>query len=62
MQGFLERLAYGSGVGASVADVQNPKSSAFRELALVYSKDAKNNSASAYPTTPGHFDQISCAP
>jgi hypothetical protein len=62
MQNFLEQLAYGTGVGSSLADVQNPRSSAYRELALVYTKDVNQNSGSAYPTTPGHFDQISCAP
>jgi hypothetical protein len=31
-------------------------------LAVVYSKEASQNSGKAYPTTPGHFEQPSCAP
>jgi Ca2+-binding RTX toxin-like protein len=59
---FLHRFAYGTGVGASLSDVQKPGTSAFRELALVYPKDAGSNAGKAYPTTPGHFDEISCEP
>lgn len=63
MQDFLERLAWASGVGTSLADVRNPASSAYRELAMVYVKDiSPENSGKAYPTTPGHFDQNSCLP
>ncbi|WP_410790438.1 hypothetical protein [Kribbella sp. C-35] len=62
MQDFLQRLAYGTGVGASLDAVKDPTTSAFRELALVYPKDAGANAGSAYPTTPGHFDDVSCLP
>ncbi|HEY3556555.1 MAG TPA: calcium-binding protein [Kribbella sp.] len=62
MQNFLQRLAYGTGVGASLNAVQDPTTSAFRELALVYPNDAGDNSARAYPTTPGHFEEPSCLP
>ena len=58
MERFLEQLAFDSGVGSSIADVQESSSSAYRELALVYKFDTKNNSGRAYPTTPGHFDEI----
>ena len=57
LQSFLENLAFSLGAGASLADVQNGASSAYRELALVYKPDIKDNSGQAYPTTPGHFDQ-----
>jgi hypothetical protein len=62
MQDFLQRLAYGTGVGASLDAVKDPTKSAFRELALVYPNDAGANAGSAYPTTPGHFDDVSCLP
>jgi Ca2+-binding RTX toxin-like protein len=56
MEGFLETLAYDSGVGTTIADVLNASSSAYNELAFVYKPDVKNNNGQAYPTTPGHFD------
>jgi len=59
---FIQRWSYGSGVGSSLDDVKASESSAFREVALVYPKDNKNNSGKAYPTTPGHFEDFSCAP
>ena len=63
MIAFLELLAYDSGAGFSLADIQDQASSAYDELALVYTKDVKNNSGKAYPTTPGHFDQpAACDP
>jgi Ca2+-binding RTX toxin-like protein len=58
MEQFLEKLAFDSGAGSSIADVQESSSSAYRELALVYKFDTKDNSGKAYPTTPGHFDEI----
>jgi Ca2+-binding RTX toxin-like protein len=58
MEQFLELLAYDSGIGSSLADVRNPSSSAYRELALVYKTDTKDNNGKSYPTTPGHFDEI----
>jgi hypothetical protein len=58
MEQFLEMLAYDSGVGSTLPAVQNPTSSAYRELALVYKTDTKDNNGKAYPTTPGHFDEI----
>ena len=59
-QELLQRLAFGTGAGTSLPDVQAATSSAYRELALVYSKDNKNNSGKAYPTTPGHFERPAC--
>jgi hypothetical protein len=62
MQAFLEQLAYALGAGQSLADVQTKGTSGYNELALVYKSDIKSNSGSAYPTTPGHFDEFSCEP
>ena len=59
---FLQQLAYALGAGKSLADVQTKGTSGYNELALVYSADVKANSGSAYPGTPGHFDDFSCAP
>ncbi len=61
MQDFLEKLAYGSGVGGSIEDVRTPGTSAYRELALVYPGDKENNGV-AFPTTPGHFEAPACQP
>ena len=60
-QNFLQALAYGSGAGATKAEALVSSTSAFRELALVYPGD-KGNNGSAFPGTPGHFDDNSCAP
>jgi hypothetical protein len=62
MQSFLQQLAFALGAGKSLADVQTKGTSGYVELALVYNADVKANSGSAYPTTPGHFDQFSCEP
>jgi Ca2+-binding RTX toxin-like protein len=61
MQSFLEKLAYSLGAGKSLTDVQTKGTSGYSDLALVYNADVKSNSGSSYPTTPGHFDQFSCA-
>jgi hypothetical protein len=63
MNAFLTGLAYGSGAGRDADDVTTPASLAYRELAYVYSADVRaHGSGSAYPTTPGHFDQpAACA-
>ena len=58
----VQKLAFGTGAGTSLADVQNPSSSAYREIAIVFHQDVKDNAGKAYPTTPGHFDAFSCAP
>ncbi len=62
MQNFLQQFAYATGAGASLEEVRTPGTSAYRELALVYPEDGKLNSGKAYPTTPGHFETISCEP
>jgi hypothetical protein len=62
MQGFLEKLAFNLGAGKTLADLQTKGTSGYNELALVYNADVKNNSGSAYPTTPGHFETFACAP
>lgn len=61
MQELLQRIAFGTGAGATLAEVETDGTSAFRELALVYPGDPENN-GSAYPTTPGHFEEFSCQP
>lgn len=60
-QSFLQTLAWGSGAGTSVGQVNTSGSSAFRELAYVFPGD-KNNNGKAFASTPGHFDQPSCLP
>jgi Ca2+-binding RTX toxin-like protein len=60
MQELLQRIAFGTGAGAALAEVQTDGTSAFRELALVYPGDPENNGR-AYPTTPGHFEDFACA-
>lgn len=62
LQTFLQELAFSLGAGQSLADVQTVGTSGYNELALVFTKDVKANSGSAYPGTPGHFDDFSCAP
>lgn len=57
MEAFLELLAYDSGVGAGIEQVQRSDSSAYRELGLVYKQDTNQNNGKAYPSTPGHFDE-----
>ena len=32
------------------------------DLAMVYTKDIKDNNGKAFSTTPGHFENFSCAP
>ncbi|HVE99166.1 MAG TPA: calcium-binding protein [Mycobacteriales bacterium] len=59
VEAFLQALAYGSGAGKSLADVQTPGTSGYRELAFVFAGD-KSNNGKAFPTTPGHFDNPSC--
>ncbi|MEV4410949.1 calcium-binding protein [Catellatospora sp. NPDC049609] len=53
---FLRKLAWGSGAGRAAADANTPGTSAFLELALTYPGENAHGSGSAYPTTPGHFD------
>jgi hypothetical protein len=62
LQSFLEQLAFSLGAGKTLAEVQTAGTSGFDDLALVYSADVKSNSGSAYPSTPGHFEDFSCAP
>jgi Ca2+-binding RTX toxin-like protein len=61
MQSFLQQWATGIGAGRpgspGTPDVLTPGTSAYDELALVYTGDGKDHATgSAYPTTPGHFD------
>jgi Ca2+-binding RTX toxin-like protein len=61
MQSFLQVWATGNGAGRpgspGTPDVLTPGTSAYDELALVYTADGKGHgTGSAYPTTPGHFD------
>jgi hypothetical protein len=44
-------------VGQSLTEVTAANTSAFDELALVYDSDINSHGAgSAFPATPGHFD------
>ena len=62
----LERLAYVTGATADftgrpvLADVQTPGTSAFREAAIVYTKDLNDNNGKPFSTTPGHFENFIC--
>jgi Ca2+-binding RTX toxin-like protein len=58
---FLTGLAWADGAGRSPSDVLTPGTSAYRELAFTYTEDFKEHgNGKAYPTTPGHFEQIAC--
>ncbi|EAQ00456.1 type I secretion target repeat protein [Janibacter sp. HTCC2649] len=68
VEDFLKAWATGNGAGrpgggGASADVLTPGTSAYDELALVYNPDGKDHgTGSAYPTTPGHFDDANaCA-
>ena len=68
MEKFVQEWATGLGAGrpatgSSPADVTVPGTSAYDELALVTNSDGKGHgTGSAYPTTPGHFDDAgACA-
>jgi Ca2+-binding RTX toxin-like protein len=63
MNAFLTQLAWGTGAGRTPADVTTQGTSAYRELAFVYTSDNKDHgSGKAFPGTPGHFDDpVSCA-
>ncbi|MDX6273890.1 MAG: hypothetical protein QOJ92_1100 [Frankiales bacterium] len=62
-QSFLQRWVYAQGAGQNQSDAMTAGTSAFVELALVYpGVDNDHGSGSAYPSTPGHFDNPnSCA-
>ncbi|MDP3713403.1 MAG: calcium-binding protein [Mycobacteriales bacterium] len=56
-QDFLQRWVVGLGAGQAASDATTNGTSAFVELALVYSGvDKDHGSGKAYPATPGHFD------
>jgi Ca2+-binding RTX toxin-like protein len=63
MEKFVQEWATGLGAGrpaggGAPADVTVPGTSAYDELALVTNSDGKGHgTGSAYPTTPGHFDE-----
>ena len=68
VEAFLLSWATGNGAGrpagaGTPADVSTRGTSAYDELALVYNADGKaHGTGSAYPTTPGHFDDANaCA-
>ena len=63
-QNFLQRWVYAQGSGQAQSDAMTAGTSAFVELALVYpGVDNSHGSGSAYPSTPGHFDNPNaCAP
>ena len=63
-QDFLQRWVWAQGAGQNQSDALTAGTSAFVELALVYpGADNAHGSGSAYPSTPGHFDDPNaCAP
>jgi Ca2+-binding RTX toxin-like protein len=63
MRDFLQKLAWATGAGQTLADVTTQGTSAFREIAVSYSEDIPDHAAgSAFPSTPGHFDDpVSCS-
>jgi Ca2+-binding RTX toxin-like protein len=63
-QTFLQLWTYTLGGGQVAADAQTAGRSAYDELALVYpGADNAHGSGSAFPSTPGHFDDPNaCAP
>jgi Ca2+-binding RTX toxin-like protein len=64
LQDFLQRWASSTGAGQAPGDVTTSGTSAYDELALVYTGDINGHGAgSAFPSTPGHFDNPNaCAP
>jgi Ca2+-binding RTX toxin-like protein len=65
MQDFVQKWAYVMGAGQTLTGpngVLTSATSGFNELAMVYTSDLNANSGAAYPTTPGHFEDFSCAP
>ena len=63
MQSFLQQVAWGTSAGRSSTDVTTAGTAAFRELAMVYTEDiSAHGSGAAYPTTPGHFEEVACQP
>lgn len=63
LEDFLETLAFITGVGETRTEVEASGTSAYRELALVYQPDTKDNNGSPFPGTPGNFDDPnSCTP
>jgi Ca2+-binding RTX toxin-like protein len=63
-QDFLQRWVWAQGAGQVQSDAVTAGTSAFDELALVNpGTDNAHGSGSAYPSTPGHFDNPNaCAP
>jgi Ca2+-binding RTX toxin-like protein len=63
-QDFLQRWVWAQGAGQIQSDAVTAGTSAFDELALAYpGTDNAHASGSAYPSTPGHFDNPNaCAP
>jgi hypothetical protein len=56
-QDLIQKWSYGSGIGQKLSDVTSSGTSAYDELALVYTGDINAHGAGkAFPTTPGHFD------
>jgi Ca2+-binding RTX toxin-like protein len=56
-QSFLQQWAYALGAGQEQVDASAAGRSAFVELALVFpGADNAHGSGSAFPSTPGHFD------
>ncbi|HEY3183270.1 MAG TPA: hypothetical protein VGJ77_10570 [Gaiellaceae bacterium] len=52
---FLQNLSGGDGADAPTTSSPAPGSSGFRETAIVFNADIKNNTNPVHPDTPGHF-------
>jgi Ca2+-binding RTX toxin-like protein len=54
---FLQQWGYGIGLGQQASDLTTEGTSAYEELAIVYTPDiGAHGSGPAFPTTPGHFE------
>jgi hypothetical protein len=58
---FLQTLSWGDGAGsgATATQAMTAGTSAFRETAIVFSNEVKDNTNPIHPDTPGHF---TCGP
>ena len=58
----MEKLAWSTGAGTTLANVQDKSTSGGQELALVYPRAPETkNSGKAFSTTPGHFELSICS-
>ena len=61
LQDFLQKWAASTGAGQGPGDVTQRGTSAYDELALVYTSDNHDHgTGKAFPNTPGHFNDSAC--